>query len=191
MNLRHFLFVLLLLGLGAIIYIAGDNSISPLLNRVATAPAGAPDFFMKNARITQYDETGRREGLMTASQVVHHPDSDITWLDNPDMWNWQDSTTPPWHSISDRGKLLPGGETLELYDNVVINRADQKGGAPLQLETDFLVVYTEQDKAETDHPVRISDESGVTTAVGMTTYYKESLVKLKSKVRGIHEVKQP
>ena len=191
MNFRHYLFVLLLFGLGVIIYIAGDNSITPLLGRPVTTPAGAPDIFMENARITQYDENGKREGLMTATQVAHYPNSDITWLDAPDMWNWQDSTTPPWHSISDRGKLLPGGKTLELYDNVVINRADPKGGAPLQLETDFLIVHTEQDMAETDRPVKISDESGVTTAVGMTTYYKESLVKLKSKVRGIHEVKQP
>ncbi|MGY0217270.1 LPS export ABC transporter periplasmic protein LptC [Endozoicomonadaceae bacterium StTr2] len=192
MNYRHYLFLLLLLGLGVIIYIAGDNSIStPLLSRVTSTPAGTPDVFMENARITQYDEAGNRSSFATATQVVHYPDSDTTWLDSPDIWNWQDSINPPWHSVSERGKLLPGGKTLELYDNVVINRANPKGGAPLQLETDFLTIHTDRDIAETERPVRISDESGVTTAVGMTTYYKENLVKLKSKVRGIHEVKQP
>ena len=76
---------------------------------------------------------------------------------------------------------------LLLQGNVQVwqNRAD---GDKYELSSDELVVKPEQQFAQTDKPVKISNKYGRTQAVGMKANLKTERVELLSNVRGIHEI---
>ncbi|MGB1271215.1 MAG: LPS export ABC transporter periplasmic protein LptC, partial [Endozoicomonas sp.] len=94
-------------------------------------------------------------------------------------------------STSQSGKLLPGSKDLELWDNVVITQTDLNTGKEVRMDTDFITVYSDQNMADTDRPVLITNDTGKTRAIGMTALYQQGLIKLKSRVRGVHEPIQP
>ena len=103
-------------------------------------------------------------------------------------------------SRSENGKLLPGGKDIELWDNVVIIQSSlakkQQAGElsienahkqELRMDTDFITISPDQEIADTDRPVLITSDTGETRAIGMTAYYKQGRVQLKSRVRGVYE----
>ena len=68
-------------------------------------------------------------------------------------------------------------------------QTDLSNGNKVRMDTDFITIYSEKGLAVTDRPVLITNDTGRTRAIGMEAFYKESLVKLKSRVRGFHEPK--
>lgn len=143
------------------------------------------DFFITKADITEFNLQGLKEQHLLSKQISHFPTSELTVLENPVLTSLEDPKEPQ-TTRAKTGRILPDGETIELEDQVVLiqKRADR---SKLQLETDFLTIYSGQDYADTNRPVVITDRGDVTRATGMTTYYKQGRMVLKSKVRGVYE----
>ena len=60
----------------------------------------------------------------------------------------------------------------------------------VRMDTDFIIVTPDEAYADTDRPVVIVNPTGVTRAIGMSAWYQEGKVHLKSTVRGVHEFGQ-
>ena len=146
----------------------------------------APDFFVQNARIREFGPTGNLESTLDSDEISHFPHNDTTLLSQPDLWTF-DEVNQPWHTVADNGRILPDGETVELIDNVVMIQIDPQGNPEQRIDTDFLTVYSGQDFAETDEPVRLTNPTSVVNSVGMRAFYKRDFIQLKSRVKSIHE----
>ncbi|MET4695971.1 LPS export ABC transporter periplasmic protein LptC [Endozoicomonas lisbonensis] len=148
------------------------------------------DYYLVDATITQFNETGTLEYELTSNAITHYPHNDTTLLKTPHLRSYSDPQKP---MIADalNGKLLPGDQDIELWDDVVMIQTDTSNGSQVRMDTDFITIYSEQSLAVTDRPVLITNDTGRTRAIGMEAFYKDSLVKLKSRVRGFHEPKQP
>ncbi|WP_062263504.1 LPS export ABC transporter periplasmic protein LptC [Endozoicomonas arenosclerae] len=146
------------------------------------------DYYLINTQITQYNETGELNYTLTSNSITHYPHNDTTLLQTPHLESFSDPKKP---LVADalNGKLLPGNQDIELWDDVVMTQTDLSNGNKLRMDTDFITIYSEQGLAVTDRPVLITNNTGRTRAIGMEAFYKESLVKLKSRVRGFHEPK--
>ncbi len=143
------------------------------------------DFFISQADITEFNLDGVKEQHLSSDQISHFPISDLTLLSNPVHTSLRDPKEPQTiHARS--GRVLPDGETIELKQDVVLTQ-QRPDRTRVTLETDFLTIYSGKDYADTDRPVVIRDGRNVTRATGMTAYYKEDRMVLKSKVRGIYE----
>lgn len=149
----------------------------------------APDFFVQNANVIEFDANGFLKGNLTAQEISHYPHNGITRLKYPNMWTYRKDKNP-WQTMADKGRILPDGETLELSKHVVIIQIDETDKPVQRLDTEFLTVYSAKDYAETDEPVRLTNPTNVVNAVGMLAFYQRDFIQLKSRVKGIHESRQ-
>ena len=177
--------LLIMLAIGYWGYDGSIASVGPKRTSVIRKDA---DYFLVNANIKQYNETGNLEYTLESSSITHYPHNDNTLLQQPVMTNLG-KPGEVFKSVSQSGKLLPGGNDIELWDNVIMTQTQLDSGKTVRMETDFITIYSEQEIAETDRPVLITNSTGQTRAIGMTALYQQGLIKLKSRVRGVHEPK--
>ncbi|BAP43517.1 LPS export ABC transporter periplasmic protein LptC [Pseudomonas sp. 21LCFQ02] len=147
----------------------------------------AIDYYAINARSVQYLPDGKVQYEMTADKVEHVKASDVTLLTRPDL-NMYRGTAFPWHVQSARGEVSPGGEQVELIDNVRVARTDEKQRATI-ITSSRMTVFPQKQYAQTEQAVRIDAGGGVSTAVGMKAYLKDGRMDLLSKVRGQYEAR--
>lgn len=145
------------------------------------------DFYVLNATTTQYQEDGQLRYTMTTDKAEHLKSTDITLLDNPKL-DLSRGTEYPWKVSSRNGEVSPGGEEVELIEDVRVARTDERGRSTV-VTSSRMTVFPDKDYAETAQPVRIEAANGVTTATGMKAYFNDSKIELQSKVRGQHEVR--
>ncbi|MDU3292091.1 MAG: LPS export ABC transporter periplasmic protein LptC, partial [Pseudomonas aeruginosa] len=135
----------------------------------------------------QYQEDGSLDYEMTAVKLEHQKATDITFVTTPDLLLFR-GNVQPWHIQSARAEVGPKGKEVELIDDVRVARTDAKG-QPSILTTTRLTVFPDKNYAQTEQAVKIDAANGVTTAVGMKAYLKDSRMHLLSNVRGQHEVR--
>ncbi|OED41086.1 LPS export ABC transporter periplasmic protein LptC [Endozoicomonas sp. (ex Bugula neritina AB1)] len=177
--------LLIMLAIGYWGYDGSITTVGPNRTNIIRKDA---DYFLVSADIRQYNETGHLEYTLESSSITHYPHNDNTLLQQPVMLNYG-NPGEVFKSISQSGKLLPGGNDIELWDNVIMTQTQLTSGKTVRMDTDFITIYSEQEIAETDRPVLLTNSTGETRAIGMTALYKEGLIKLKSRVRGVHEPK--
>ena len=194
MNYRNHLLILTIsLATIAIGYWSYSGSIVPVITNRSEIIRQDADYFLIDALIKEYDTSGALDYHLQSQSITHYPHNDTTLLQAPFLTSYSENgqmTT----SRSDNGKLLPGGKDIELWDHVVITQTSPKKSTSsssrhqdLRMDTDFITIYPDQQIAETARPVRITDTIGETQAIGMTVYYKQGKLQLKSRVRGVYE----
>ena len=156
-------------------------------NPPSVSDTNAIDFYVINAKSTQFQADGSLDYVMTSDKLEHIKASDITLLSNPDLFLYRNNVQP-WHVQSSRGEVAPGGKEVELIDNVRVARTDAKG-RPTILTSSRLTVFPDKEYAQTQQAVRIEAANGVTTAQGMKAYLNDGRMLLLSNVRGQHEVR--
>lgn len=160
-----------------------------LFNEQPTRPGqdNTIDYYAENAHSLQYQEDGSLDYEMTAVKLEHQKATDITFVTTPDLLLFR-GNVQPWHIQSARAEVGPKGKEVELIDDVRVARTDAKG-QPSILTTTRLTVFPDKNYAQTEQAVKIDAANGVTTAVGMKAYLKDSRMHLLSNVRGQHEVR--
>ena len=176
----------LMLTLVALGYWAYTGSITPGAPRRTVDIRQDADYFLVDAEIRQYSEQGSLDYSLTSSSITHYPHNDTTLLNQPVMTSYS-KPGEVFRSTSESGKLLPGDKDIELWDNVVMTQTKLRDDETIRMTTDFITLYSEQEKAETDRPVLITSKNTVTRAIGMTALYGQGIIQLKSRVRGVHE----
>ncbi|MGB0360259.1 MAG: LPS export ABC transporter periplasmic protein LptC [Endozoicomonas sp.] len=148
------------------------------------------DYFLTDALIKEYDLVGSLKYQLKSDSINHYPYNDHTLLQMPVLKNQGDSghvTT----SRSDNGKLLPGGDDVELWDNVVVIQdnpgSNQQNRGRTRMDTDFIIISMKEELADTHRPVLITTDNGETRATGMSVYFQQGRIHLKSRVRGTYE----
>lgn len=175
--------MLILVGLG---YWGYDSSVTPGQPGRKVAIREGADYFLTGADISQFDIEGKRQYTLVSDSITHYPHNDTTLLQKPQMTSYN-NPGEVFRSVSEHGKLLPGNTDIELWDDVVMTQTEVASNKVVRMSTDFITIYSEKELADTDRPVLITSPTSVTRAIGMSAWYKQGLVKLKSRVRGVHE----
>ncbi|WP_422135066.1 LPS export ABC transporter periplasmic protein LptC [Endozoicomonas sp. ALD040] len=177
--------MLIMVGVG---YWAYDSKLHVGVQKKQPLVRENADYYFIDTRVTQYNKEGELDYILVSDSITHYPHNDTTLLQTPHLENFN---TPGKPMVADAlyGKLLPGSEDIELWDDVVMTQTNLGNGSKVRIDTDFMTIYSEKDLAVTDRPVLITNDTGRTRAIGMEAFFKESLVKLKSRVRGFHEPK--
>jgi len=142
-----------------------------------------PDFFLEQANSKEFDESGQLRYLFAATRIRHFPQGDYTLVTAPDVTLFHSSGTP-WYISANHGRVLPGGDTIKLWDQVLIRRDTPQD--PMQLSTRTLTILPKQDIAKTNQDVVITNRAGRIDATGMISYIDEDRMELLSNVRVRH-----
>lgn len=152
------------------------------------------DYFLDNATISEFNESGKRDYKLFSRNVTHFAKSDEVFMQDPKLENYGDKGEVTITS-AEKGRLFSNGEKLEMWHNVEMLQIDPNTrpenrlptGEVARLNTGFMAVLLNQDKAVTDSRVLVTSAGGVTKAVGMTSLYKEGKFTLRSQVEGVYE----
>jgi lipopolysaccharide export system protein LptC len=158
--------------------------------------AAEPDLFMEKATITQYADDGTITYRLLSDEVRHFELEDVTRLVSPTLT----LNRAPQFSWSARAKhgLIKFNETsdgkreevVELSGDVRLQRVELS--SRMELTCPFLLIYPDRQFAETDQPVMIANNSGSTSAVGLSGDLNSGLFKLSSSsTQRIHTVVLP
>jgi lipopolysaccharide export system protein LptC len=142
-----------------------------------------PDYSMNNFVTTQTDIAGKLRYILAATEMVHYPDDDSTVLQRPRFTQY--ATDRPYTQIEGlRGYISNNGEQVELVDNVKVVRQAFEGKGEMQVLTEKLTIFPDQDLVKTDSPVVITQApETVINATGMVYDKKNQTVKLLKKVK--------
>jgi lipopolysaccharide export system protein LptC len=130
----------------------------------------APDYVVLDFTAVETDERGQPSRRLTADELRHYIEEDVSELDQPRMLLFQ-SDGPPWHGRARQGIVLASGDEIRLIDEVHLERSAGAQTRPLQLETERLTLWRESNYAETDRPVRLTSDQDRLTANGMRLWH--------------------
>lgn len=141
------------------------------------------DYSMGHFVLRDMDGDGRLHYRLYAEHMSHYLDDDTAQLERPNMTVFKlDGAS--WNVYARHGWISSGQKTIALRGNVLIWRNAEKGDSGLEIQTDELHIEPDRQYAETDRPVTITQDFGVTHAVGMRVNLKQSRMELLARVRG-------
>ena len=146
-----------------------------------------PDYTMNNFVTTQTDAQGQLRYILAAAEMRHYPDDDSTVLQRPRFTQY--AVNKPYTQIEAlRGYISSNGEEVQLVDNVKIVRQAFEGKGEMQVLSEKLWIYPQQDLVKTDAPVMIKQlPKTVITAIGMVYDKKAQTVTLLNRVKVHYE----
>jgi len=141
-----------------------------------------PDAYLSNFVITTMNEFGQPRYRLEAIYMEHFPQNDTSEIEKPLLTVFRPDELP-WYVKSERGVLKPLEDTVILLGHVEMEYLDEKGQS-LRVLTKNLIVHPDRQYAETDQPVTIIDQHGITRAVGLNAFLDAGRLSLLAKVRG-------
>ncbi len=113
------------------------------------------DYMLNNFYTTKTDLAGNLHYVLAATEMEHFPDDDSTVLQRPRFTQY--TINKPYTQISGlRGYVSSGGEVIHVLDDVKVVRPAYEGRGGMQLLTDKLTIYPDEEVAKTDSPVVIT-----------------------------------
>ena len=146
-----------------------------------------PDYIMQNFVTTQTDENGRLKYMLTAAKMTHFPDDDSTALDQPKFTQY--AADKPYTNIKGlTANVSSNGEEIEVLNDVVVVRQASADKGEMQVLTDKLIIFPNQDLAKTDRPVIINQApKTVIHATGMVYDKNKQTLQLFKRVNAHYE----
>jgi lipopolysaccharide export system protein LptC len=183
--------VLLLTVLGLFTYyLAQVNERQQAQAARARPPSGSPDYFVERLALLSMNERGEPSFRLEAKQMQHFAPADSTVFQAPVMVSL-DPAQPRVTVSAARGRLIEGGDEVQLSGNVLVSRAGSAGTPPLRISTEFAVVLPGDDVIRTDQPVSVAQEGSVLEGIGMELNNRTRQLRVDSKVRVIWQAPPP
>lgn len=184
---RSWLPLLPLLGILAVTYWL-DQKAQPQSEASDTPKQHTPDAIIDNLKAVTLNQQGTPRFILSARQLVHYADDDSTTLSEPDIVALS-PVHPNLHMSANHGTLSSKGDVVELNDEVKIVRAADKTRGELLILTDYVKVIPDQETAQTNRAVTVSEDGNHLSAVGMELDNKTQVIKLLAQVKASNAVK--
>ncbi|MFW5432448.1 MAG: LPS export ABC transporter periplasmic protein LptC [Methylophilaceae bacterium] len=187
LNRTTILFPMILAGLMALFTFWIYQTVEEQASSVDGSNRHDPDYTMDNFVTTQTDASGKLRYVLAAAKMVHYPDDDTTVLEQPKFTQY--ATDKPYTKIEgQRANVSPDGEEIEIFDDVVVIREAFGEKGEMQVLTDKLTIFPNQDLAKTDRPVVIKQApKTVIHATGMIYDKKKKTMQLFKRVNAHYE----
>ncbi len=112
------------------------------------------DYVVNNFYTTKTDLVGNIRFVLAATEMEHFPDDDSTVLQRPRLTQY--TINKPYTQISGlRGYVSSGGEEIQVVDDVKVLRPAFNGKGAMEMLTEKLTIYPDEEVAKTDSPVVI------------------------------------
>jgi lipopolysaccharide export system protein LptC len=144
----------------------GSFYLLELLNRAgeqmqADKRLNEPDYIIDNFSFVRMSKEGKPSYIIAGDKLTHHPIDDSSVIDKPRV-NSLATDKPPMHIVAKTARVDEGNSRVTLNGSVAIDRAAAPDAQAMHLESEKLVIFPDEDRMETDQPVKL--KLGNTTA---------------------------
>ena len=144
-----------------------------------------PDYYFLDATVTNLNADGKPASELVSPRLIHHPDDDSVEAFQPKMRYFMKGGVP-WYAEADHGVEPSGNHVVYLDGHVHITHPDQRGGPPLVIDTEHMIVDLDTDVASTDDPVSMTKGSSRTDGIGMDGYMQDNRMVFRTNVKGLY-----
>ena len=148
-----------------------------------------PDYIISDGTLRKLDQTGQLTYTLKASDIRHYPDDDSTYLLKANLV-YLHPKKPTVTMSAEQGHLNKGGEQVDLYGDVRINRAASGKYEAMNAYMAELTVLPDDEKAFTKSPVLITQGKSWIKGVGMQVDNRAQTYVLESQAFAVLESKQ-
>lgn len=188
------LILVVLLALAAVLLV-DRPTLAPTTDQ--TPAKATPGAILTQATTRQYDANGRLQYLLKVERAEQffrfnnqnkplNVNQGYTDLTKPDLTVFNENNENPWQLSADFGKTENNGKQIQLWGNVVAQKALPSGGK-YKITTSKLMVLPLLQRASTEQPVSVTSPEGSGDSVGMDIDMPEQIIKLNSQVNAIYE----
>lgn len=160
-----------------------NQQVRPLPSDSSDEASHSPDFIVDKFTATTYDEQGSPRFIMVAEKMIHYPDDDSTHIKEPKLTSFFPDR-PMIYTTARRGEISSKGEEVFLRDDVRLVRASNATLGEMVFNTTYLRVIPEENLADTDQPVIMTESLNTVKAVGLRLDNKARTIQLLSQVKG-------
>jgi lipopolysaccharide export system protein LptC len=125
-----------------------------------------PDYIIEQFSVVRMAKDGKPSYIVSGDKLVHRPIDDASEIDKPVVRNLS-SAHPPMDMKADHARVDENNSRVQLKGNVQIDRAAQDKGQAMQMTTQALTVYPDEDRMETNQAVQIVQGGATATGAGM------------------------
>jgi len=144
-----------------------------------------PDSFAENFTVRRYDTNGMLRYHLSAPYMVHYADDDSSELRSPKLISYRPEA-PIVTTTGDHAQVSSKGETIFLWDNVVIVRDATPERAQMIARMPDLTTQPEAGFAFTNSPVEITQGQSWIKGVGAQLDNNLATFVLQSRVTGLY-----
>lgn len=124
------------------------------------------DYFADNFSVVRMDKHGVPSYIVSGVKLTHLPYSDASEIEHPFVRDFTPGQQPlNIHAL--RGRVDQNNSRVQLFDNVLIERAAGPQVAAMSLKTEALTVLPDLDRMETALPVTLLQGRSILTGIGM------------------------
>ncbi len=143
-----------------------------------------PDFVVEGVRMSRMDAQGTVQTIVSATRMVHVPQSDRATLEQPRVLQSAPGK-PPVTITADRGESINNAQVVDLDGHVVIERAPTQANPALIVRTERLQVLPDDDVAKTDRAVAIDYGKSTMAGTGMLFSNVDRSLIIEHQARGV------
>ena len=144
-----------------------------------------PDAIAENFVIRRFDETGHIKYRLTGPYLVHFPDDDSSELTSPVLISYRPNT-PPVTISAKQAKATSKGDTVYMWDDVVITRAATPERLEMIARMPDLTTQPNAGFAFTSSPVEVTQGKSWIKGVGAHFDNNTAILILQSQVTGLY-----
>ena len=125
-----------------------------------------PDYIVERFSFVRMTKTGQPSYIISGDTLTHRPSDDSSEIEKPVVRSLS-GDKPPMDIRAERARVDQDNARVTLTKNVNIHRAAAPNARDMTLTTEKLTIYPDEDRMETDQPVRMQSGGATATGVGM------------------------
>ncbi len=141
-----------------------------LMNRAdveqASIKLNEPDYIVERFSFVRMTKTGQPSYIISGDKLTHRPIDDSSDIDKPVVRSIS-GDKPPMDIHAEKARVDQDNTRVTLTDKVRIDRAPSATSREMHLATQALTIYPDEDRMETDQPVRLQMGNATATGTGM------------------------
>lgn len=138
-----------------------------------------PDSYFEEMNVVSHNSEGEAVSSLQAARALHYPDDDIVYLTGVKARSLNPEDN--WALQSNAGRLWPDANRLLATDKAVLTQTGSEG-APVSIESNSLLLDSENETVTTDDPVTISQGRSAISGVGLSASMRDDHIVIHSSV---------
>jgi lipopolysaccharide export system protein LptC len=125
-----------------------------------------PDYIVQRFSFVRMTKTGQPSYIISGDKLTHRPADDSSVIDKPVVRSLA-GEHPPMDIHAQTARVDQDNTRVTLTKDVRIDRAAQGSSQEMHLNTEALTIFPDEDRMETDQPVRLQVGSATATGTGL------------------------